>query len=75
MYLDEDKYESAILPTDFMKNGPITNDEMNEILVKPLPAGTKLIAVFDCCRIGSNLNLSFVYNPEGKAEHHEFHWP
>ena len=34
---------------------------MHDILVKPLPAGCRLTALFDCCHSGSVLDLPYEY--------------
>jgi len=34
---------------------------MHDIMVKPLPAGCRLTAIFDCCHSGSLLDLPYEY--------------
>lgn len=34
---------------------------MHDILVKPLPPGCRLTAIFDCCHSGSVLDLPYEY--------------
>jgi hypothetical protein len=39
---------------------------MNAILVRNLPPGVRLTAIFDCCHSGSALDLPFMYYPDGR---------
>lgn len=38
---------------------------MHEILVKPLPRGCRLTAIFDSCHSGTALDLPYVYSTQG----------
>ncbi|RKP29398.1 hypothetical protein METBISCDRAFT_18769 [Metschnikowia bicuspidata] len=62
---EEDGFDSCIYPVDFESVGPIIDDEMHDIMVKPLPPGCKLTALFDCCHSGTALDLPFVYSTKG----------
>ncbi|KAJ1327347.1 hypothetical protein BSLG_010689 [Batrachochytrium salamandrivorans] len=54
--------DQTIAPLDYEQAGQITDDEMNAILVHPLPKGVRLTAVFDCCHSGSALDLPYTYS-------------
>jgi hypothetical protein len=41
---------------------------MHDIMVKPLPAGCRLTAIFDSCHSGSALDLPYIYSTEGKVK-------
>jgi len=41
---------------------------MHDIMVKPLPPGCRLTAIFDSCHSGSALGLPYIYSTEGKVE-------
>ncbi|KAN0138944.1 Caspase domain containing protein [Lactarius tabidus] len=41
--------------------GVIVDDTMHDIMVKPLPRGCRLTAVFDCCTSGTLLDLPYIY--------------
>ncbi|KAJ2436354.1 Ca(2+)-dependent cysteine protease [Coemansia sp. RSA 2424] len=41
---------------------------MNAIMVRPLPRGARLTAIFDCCHSASALDLPFKYNHQGKLK-------
>ncbi|KAF8896346.1 peptidase C14 [Infundibulicybe gibba] len=49
-----DGYDEVIYPVCF-QNGEIVDDLMHKIMVKPLPAGCRLTAIFDSCHSGSAL--------------------
>jgi hypothetical protein len=38
----------------------ISDDELFELIVRPLPSGCRLTAIFDCCHSGSALDLPFM---------------
>ncbi|CAK5266560.1 unnamed protein product [Mycena citricolor] len=42
-----DGYDEVIFPMDFQQAGQIVDDEMHDIMVRGLPAGCRLTAVFD----------------------------
>ena len=58
---EEDGYDETIYPVDFKQAGMITDDEMHFLMVKPLPPGCRLTAIFDCCHSGSALDLPYEY--------------
>lgn len=63
-----DGYDEVIYPVDYKKSGHIVDDEMHDIMVKPLPAGCRLTAIFDSCHSGSALDLPYIYSTEGKIK-------
>jgi len=65
---EEDGYDEVIYPVDYKSSGHIIDDQMHEIMVKPLPAGCRLTAIFDCCHSGSSLDLPYMYSTEGKMK-------
>ncbi|KAE8668266.1 hypothetical protein F3Y22_tig00112343pilonHSYRG00045 [Hibiscus syriacus] len=52
-------YDEALLPIDHETEGVIIDDEINEIIVRPLPRGAKLHAIIDACHSGTVLDLPF----------------
>lgn len=65
---EADGYDETICPCDFTMEGMIVDDEMNRILVRPLPAGCRLTAFFDCCHSGTALDLPYIYNSQGELK-------
>ncbi|KAJ7043798.1 caspase domain-containing protein, partial [Mycena alexandri] len=55
-HTEEDGLDECIIPYDG-KDKIILDNELNELLVKPLPAGAYLVAVLDTCHSGALLDL------------------
>ncbi|PAN49359.1 hypothetical protein PAHAL_9G443700 [Panicum hallii] len=55
-----DGYNEALCPADFEQSGKILDDEINEIIVRPLGRGVKLHAVVDTCHSGTILDLPYL---------------
>ncbi|XP_074264603.1 metacaspase-1-like [Silene latifolia] len=56
---DADGFDEAICPLDVETEGGILDDEINDIIVKPIPPGAKLTAIIDACHSGTVLDLPF----------------
>jgi hypothetical protein len=54
-----DGSDETILPTDYESAGQIVDDELNDLLVKPLLPGVTLHALMDCCHSGTVLDLPY----------------
>ncbi|KAF8638254.1 hypothetical protein AX17_002276 [Amanita inopinata Kibby_2008] len=65
---EADGYDEVIYPLDYKTNGHIVDDLMHEIMVRPLPPGCRLTAIFDSCHSGSTLDLPYIYSTEGKLK-------
>lgn len=59
---EEDGMNETILPVDFQSAGMMTDDDLGNFIVKPLPAGVRLTSVMDCCHSGSGLDLPFTWD-------------
>ncbi|KAG1727141.1 caspase domain-containing protein [Suillus lakei] len=57
-----DGYDEFICPFDYQHSGVIDDDEIHEIMVKPLVAGSRLTALFDSCHSGTVLDLPYLYD-------------
>nr|XP_019014601.1 metacaspase-1 [Kwoniella pini CBS 10737]OCF53382.1 metacaspase-1 [Kwoniella pini CBS 10737] len=63
---EDDGYDEVIYPLDHQRAGHIIDDDCEHtLLVKPLPAGCRLTAIFDSCHSGSCLDLPYIYSTEG----------
>ncbi|PIL35656.1 hypothetical protein GSI_02386 [Ganoderma sinense ZZ0214-1] len=65
---EADGFDEVIYPVDFERAGHIVDDLMHDIMVKPLPPGCRLTAIFDSCHSGSVLDLPYMYSTEGKIK-------
>ncbi|KAJ3722494.1 caspase domain-containing protein [Lentinula raphanica] len=61
-----DGMDEVIFPVDFKRKGHIVDDDLYKIMVKPLPAGCRLTALFDSCHSGTVLDLPFIYSPHAR---------
>ncbi|CDK28930.1 unnamed protein product [Kuraishia capsulata CBS 1993] len=59
-----DGFDDVIYPVDFQVAGHIVDDQMHDIMVRPLRAGVRLTALFDSCHSGTALDLPFVYRAQ-----------
>ncbi|ELU37875.1 caspase domain-containing protein [Rhizoctonia solani AG-1 IA] len=41
---------------------------IHDLIVRPLPAGCRLTALFDCSHSGTSLDLPYVYTSRGKVK-------
>ncbi|KAK4515944.1 PlsC domain-containing protein [Mucor velutinosus] len=66
---EDDGYDETIYPVDFDSyegtSGQIIDDQMHDILVRPLCKGSRLTCIFDSCHSGTALDLPFVYSTKG----------
>ncbi|KAF9267795.1 hypothetical protein L218DRAFT_954986 [Marasmius fiardii PR-910] len=65
---EEDGYDEVIYPVDHEENGHIVDDLIHDVMVKPLPPGCRLTAIFDSCHSGSAMDLPYIYSTEGKVK-------
>jgi len=61
-------FDEVIYPVDYKTAGVIIDDELHRIMVKPLPKGCRLTAVFDSCHSGTTLDLPFMYHHNGRLK-------
>ncbi|KAM0749931.1 hypothetical protein T439DRAFT_326820 [Meredithblackwellia eburnea MCA 4105] len=65
---EDDGYDETIYPLDFKQAGQIVDDTMHDIMVRSLPQGCRLTAIFDSCHSGSALDLPYIYSTQGKLK-------
>ena len=56
---EEDGMDETICPLDFTTAGQICDDDLFDLLVRPLPAGCRLTALLDCCHSGHGLDFPY----------------
>ncbi|KAJ3899843.1 caspase domain-containing protein [Lentinula edodes] len=61
-----DGMDEVIFPVDFQQKGHIVDDDLFKIMVRPLPAGCRLTALFDSCHSGTVLDLPFIYSASSR---------
>ncbi|SAM04311.1 hypothetical protein [Absidia glauca] len=73
---EDDGFDETIYPVDFEdyegETGQIIDDELHDYLVKPLPEGCRLTAIFDSCHSGTVLDLPYIYSTKGTIKQHIF---
>ncbi|KAI7852495.1 peptidase C14, caspase domain-containing protein [Circinella umbellata] len=69
---EDDGWDETIYPVDHQrypgKSGQIVDDVMHDIMVKRLPPGARLTAIFDSCHSGTALDLPYVYSTSGSLK-------
>lgn len=58
---EEDGMNETIIPVDFKTAGMISDDQLTDIIVAPLPEGVRVTAIMDCCHSGTGLDLPFTH--------------
>jgi len=59
--------DQCIFPVDYDTSGIIVDDDIYEYMVKPLPPGVRLTAVFDCCHSGSVMDLPYMARADSSS--------
>ncbi|KAJ8102229.1 caspase domain-containing protein [Lipomyces tetrasporus] len=62
---EDDAFDEVVYPVDYKVAGQLVDDEMHEIIVRPLQPGVRLTAIFDSCHSGTALDLPYVYSTQG----------
>ncbi|KAI1082934.1 caspase domain-containing protein [Whalleya microplaca] len=62
---EDDGYDEVIYPVDYKTAGHIVDDQIHDVVVKPLQAGVRLTAIFDSCHSGTVMDLPYVYSTKG----------
>jgi hypothetical protein len=68
---EADGYDETLIPVDYQKEGQIRDDDLYDILIKPLKKGIHLTCLMDCCHSGTVLDLPYVFKPGGGMEEME----
>ncbi|KAL2537009.1 Metacaspase-1 [Forsythia ovata] len=59
---EKDGFDETLCPVDFLTEGMILDNYINEAIVRPLKLGVTLHAIIDSCHSGTMLDLPLVYN-------------
>lgn len=62
---EEDGHDEVIYPVDYTSAGHIVDDDLHNLLVKPLPPGARLTVLMDCCHSATVLDLPYLYSTKG----------
>eukprot|EP00923_Selenidium_pygospionis_P020690 GHVN01035678.1.p1 GENE.GHVN01035678.1~~GHVN01035678.1.p1 ORF type:complete len:487 (-),score=112.75 GHVN01035678.1:1911-3341(-) len=58
---EQDGMDESIVPLDYQKYGVVIDDLLHAVLVEPLPEGSRLTVLMDCCHSGSGLDLPLIF--------------
>ena len=67
---ETDSKDEALVPLDYQTAGLITDDSLNNKLVKGLPKDAKLFSIIDACHSGTSLDLPYIYRVDSGFEEH-----
>jgi hypothetical protein len=68
---EADGMDETWCPVDYDTAGQIVDDDLYNMLVKPLPAGVRLTVISDACHSASVLDTPFLYTIDGNLAIHE----
>ena len=60
---EEDGFDEALVPLDYAEKGMIRDDDLFDILIKPLADGVSMFSLMDCCHSGTILDLPYIFKP------------
>lgn len=65
---EADGYDEALVPLDYNEGaGMIRDDDLYDILIKPLANGIHMVSLMDCCHSGTILDLPYIFKPDGST--------
>ncbi|KMZ72481.1 Metacaspase 9 [Zostera marina] len=65
-----DGFDETLCPLDYFTNGMITDDVINETIVRPLPSGAMLHVIIESSHSGTVLDLPFLCKMNRKGFYH-----
>lgn len=66
---ESDGKNETLCPLDFQSAGELVDNDINHVLVNPLPQGVKLHAIIDACHSGTAMDLPFSASCVGGYAH------
>lgn len=65
---EADGYDEALVPLDYNSGaGMVRDDDLYDILIKPLAQGVHMVSLMDCCHSGTILDLPYIFKPDGST--------
>lgn len=61
---EDDGYDETLIPLDFKEHGMIVDDDILDILVKPMPKDVTCTVLMDCCHSGTVLDLPYRFSAD-----------
>mmetsp|Transcript_31805 Transcript_31805/g.58618 ORF Transcript_31805/g.58618 Transcript_31805/m.58618 type:complete len:312 (-) Transcript_31805:70-1005(-) len=58
---EEDGYDETLIPVDYRENGQIRDDDLFQILVRPMNPEVMVTCLMDCCHSGTVLDLPYKF--------------
>jgi hypothetical protein len=65
---EADGLDEVLCPTDYETAGMLVDDEIFDLVVRPLQSGVKLTIILDCCHSGTAVDLPFVWQDDDTWE-------
>lgn len=62
---EADGFDETLVPIDYEKAGMIRDDDLFDILIRPLQEGVSLFCLMDCCHSGTVLDLPYIFKADG----------
>ncbi|CAJ1950634.1 unnamed protein product [Cylindrotheca closterium] len=66
---ESDGYDETLIPVDFKASGHIVDDEVFNVLVKPMKRDVQVTVLMDCCHSGTALDLPYEMDATDTAMH------
>lgn len=65
---EADGFDEVLVPIDYNEAGMIRDDDLFDILVRPLKEDVSLFCLMDCCHSGTVLDLPYIFKADGIFE-------
>ena len=65
---EADGFDEVLVPVDYNEAGMIRDDDLFDILIRPLQEGVSLFCLMDCCHSGTVLDLPYIFKADGIFE-------
>jgi hypothetical protein len=65
---EKDGYDEVLVPVDYEQAGMIRDDDLFDILIRPMQEGVSLFCLMDCCHSGTVLDLPYIFKADGIFE-------